>query len=286
MTALGCGGQGGIPVVGLFSIGDKGRFRKPAPGMLDYAMGQAGDGSGLEMLDRAKSCYVGDAAGRKKDFSNSDYKMAVNAGIAFHTPEAFFNMSAPFGHVKVPPLSAKKEATMDPATLPGPKPLPEGLVAPEGTADLLLLHGSPAAGKSTLCRETLAPAGYTVVNQDTLGSKDRCLKAVREALANAGGRVVVDATNRDRATRRDWVLLAKELAVPVRSLEVRVKKPLAFHLNAFRAATGGRAVSSVVLHTFHKYAERPTEEEGFARTLVWEPGFADDVHPWMRFWLT
>ena len=182
----------------------------------------------------------------------------------------------------------RRAVTFDPQMLPGPSALPEGLVAAEGSADLLLLHGSPAAGKSTVSANTLAPAGYVVGNQDTLGTKNKCLKAAREALESSSGsrRVVVDATNRDRSTRRDWVLLAKELGVPLRSLEVRVEKPLAFHLNAFRAATGGRAVSRVVLHSFYKAAEAPTKEEGFAETLVWEPGFAPDCDEWLRMWLT
>lgn len=53
------------------------------------------------------------------------------------------------------------------------------------------------------------------MNQDTLGNRDRCLKAAREAL-EAGRSVVVDNTNRDRKTRKFYVDLAKELDVPAR----------------------------------------------------------------------
>jgi len=48
-------------------------------------------------LDINECIYVGDAAGRKKsktyrknDFSNSDYKFALNTEFKFFTPEEFF----------------------------------------------------------------------------------------------------------------------------------------------------------------------------------------------------
>jgi histidinol phosphatase-like enzyme len=37
--------------------------------------------------DWSTAVYVGDAAGRKGDHSNTDYTMALNAGIKFVTPE-------------------------------------------------------------------------------------------------------------------------------------------------------------------------------------------------------
>lgn len=47
---------------------------------------------GLE-IDMEKSVYVGDAAGRlagvgrRKDHGDTDYKLAINAGLRFVTPE-------------------------------------------------------------------------------------------------------------------------------------------------------------------------------------------------------
>ena len=45
-------------------------------------------------VDLKKSVYCGDAAGRKdgkrKDFSDSDYKFALNIEITFQTPEEYF----------------------------------------------------------------------------------------------------------------------------------------------------------------------------------------------------
>lgn len=36
--------------------------------------------------------YVGDAAGRKNDFSDSDKAFAINADLHFYTPEELFLM--------------------------------------------------------------------------------------------------------------------------------------------------------------------------------------------------
>jgi bifunctional polynucleotide phosphatase/kinase len=37
-----------------------------------------------------KSFFVGDAAGRKGDHSDTDRKWAINAGLRFHVPEELF----------------------------------------------------------------------------------------------------------------------------------------------------------------------------------------------------
>lgn len=57
----------------------KDKYRKPELGMWELVNG-----------DVEKSFYVGDAAGRKNDFSDSDLKFAENIGIDFYLPEDFF----------------------------------------------------------------------------------------------------------------------------------------------------------------------------------------------------
>ena len=41
-------------------------------------------------VDPVASMFVGDAAGRPADHSDADYHFALNVGVAFRTPEAYF----------------------------------------------------------------------------------------------------------------------------------------------------------------------------------------------------
>jgi hypothetical protein len=56
--------------------------------------------------------------------------------------------------------------------------------------ELVLLVGYPSMGKSTLCRKHFGPAGYEHINQDVLGSRDKCVKATDEALAKGKSCVI------------------------------------------------------------------------------------------------
>lgn len=62
-------------------------FRKPETGAWHYFVSMC---IGDVDVDLAKSFYVGDAAGRPNDHSDSDKKFAENIGIQFFTPEEFF----------------------------------------------------------------------------------------------------------------------------------------------------------------------------------------------------
>ncbi|KAM0675194.1 hypothetical protein GVAV_001538 [Gurleya vavrai] len=71
-----------VPILFIAAL-DKDYYRKPSIGMYDYV-------SKLINIDLSESFMVGDAAGRNNDHSDCDFKLAVNLGIRFYTPEEFF----------------------------------------------------------------------------------------------------------------------------------------------------------------------------------------------------
>jgi bifunctional polynucleotide phosphatase/kinase len=77
----------------FISIGSA-NYRKPYIGMWNRLVEQE---NGDVKIDKAKSFYVGDAAGRirtdkrsKPDHSKADRLFAINAGLNFMLPENFF----------------------------------------------------------------------------------------------------------------------------------------------------------------------------------------------------
>jgi len=89
-------------------------------------------------------------------------------------------------------------------------------------------------GKSSFYRTHFAPAGYVHVNQDILKTRDKCIKAAREAVEE-GKSCVIDNTNRNAETRKHYVELAKKLNVPIRCVLFNGSMELAWHNNLYRA---------------------------------------------------
>ncbi|OAQ28907.1 PNK3P-domain-containing protein [Linnemannia elongata AG-77] len=191
-------------------------------------------------IDLAESYYVGDAAGRvdgwkvgaTKDFNNTDRKFADSLGLPFHTPEHFFlDQACPDHKWSYGGFDPKKWPTNVPLFSPTSTPL----LPPSGTSELILFCGYPASGKSSFASKHILSTGqYEYVNQDTLKTKDKCLKAVDEGLKNKKA-VVVDNTNPDVAARAPYIALAKKYNVPVRCFLFQADKDLATHNNYFRA---------------------------------------------------
>ncbi|KAF9436293.1 ESCRT-III subunit protein snf7 [Entomortierella beljakovae] len=109
------------------------------------------------------------------------------------------------------------------------------LVPDSDTNEVIVFCGYPASGKSSFAHKHILPTGkYDYVNQDTLKTKEKCLKAVNESLKNKRC-VVVDNTNADIAARAPYIALAKKYNVPVRCFLFTADRELAAHNNQFRA---------------------------------------------------
>src|SRR6266852_137640 len=65
---------------------------------------------------------------------------------------------------------------------PQGSPTTTSILPPDPHTEIVLFVGLPGLGKSTFFRTHFAPAGYVHVNQDTLGSRPKCVRAAEEAL--------------------------------------------------------------------------------------------------------
>ena len=80
-----------VPLLALCATA-KDAYRKPGVGAWTFFTGGCNGDVGV---DASTSFFVGDAAGRPGDHSDSDAVFARNAGLAFHDEKAFFERLHP-----------------------------------------------------------------------------------------------------------------------------------------------------------------------------------------------
>ena len=83
-------------------------------------------------------------------------------------------------------------------------------------AEIVMVMGLPAAGKSTLTEQFVAD-GYQRLNRDETGGTLRgLLPELRRSLSDETPRIVLDNTYVTRQSRAEVIQVAAELGVPIR----------------------------------------------------------------------
>lgn len=149
-------------------------YRKPNIGMWDLFTQNID-------VDTENSIFVGDAAGRPQDFSDSDIMFAKNIGLRFFTPEQIF---------------------------------PNGKIVIPDTQTMFIFVGKSGSGKTTFYEDNLEDRGWIHANQDKLGTAAKVLNTVKKALAE-GKSVAIDNTNPTYEKRQEYIKLAAQYGVPV-----------------------------------------------------------------------
>eukprot|EP01067_Filipodium_phascolosomae_P000742 Filipodium_phascolosomae@DN1542_c0_g1_i1.p1 len=221
-------------------------------------------------IDIAQSFFVGDAAGRpvnknrkKKDHSAADLKFALNLHVDFKTPEMLF-----LSKDKSDEKDIQTEFELDPRTL-GKGNSDDGAFKEKTEQEVIIMVGAPGSGKSTISKNYFS--SYTIVNRDTLGTKEKCIATATQAL-KGGKSVVIDNQNTDKATRKPYIDLARKHGASVRAVYLNYPKSLSFHNNAFRMLSPygekRKKVPPMIIHSFFKNAEKPDKSEGFEEVIV------------------
>jgi len=254
----------GFPVQAFISTGEN-VYRKPYTGSWDFMASNCNEG---KTIDKENSFFVGDAAGRpkdwqkgkKKDHSCSDRKFAANVGVRFYTPEEYFLGMKAFSRFDWGSINPK--TLLSSAQNLDVKQF-EDITSKE--TELVILVGFPASGKSTFAKRYLESKGYVVVNRDTLKTQEKCEKTVHEAL-KAKKSVAVDNTNPSKEARQAYVKIAKTYNTPVRCFQFDVTIEAAKHMNFYRQLiTNGkhRRVPDVGYNVFKSRYVAPDKSEGF-----------------------
>lgn len=252
--------------VSVMIAGGYSHYRKPKPRMWDVYCAEMG-------FDRKDTpvMYVGDAAGRPGDFSDSDYAFAININAKFDVPEHFFFGEAP---------KSAPQLTMDPTKWLNIPKSKSPKYTSKAMRQTVLMHGPPGSGKSTWVRQHI-PIEWAVISQDVLKTKARCLKAVRAALED-GKSVVVDNTFPDKKSREEYINIAKEYGASIDCVAMNMSRELASHLNAMRSDHPSHAKSRVPPIAEHMFSSKqvlPTTSEGFANVYSVNFEFDEKVTP-------
>jgi len=238
-----------IPFMILVSI-NKDKWRKPCPMLWDKYI----------TCDMSNSFFCGDAAGlpkRKingniinKDFSDTDFKFALNLGIRFIHRDEFVYNEKPKIPIKYPINFNEIKINKYPDFVPNAQ-------------ELIIMVGFPGSGKSYYSTNKIVPHNYKYVNQDTLKTQAKCLKACEKELKE-GNSVVIDNTNSTSKTRKTYIDIAQKYNVKCKCIIFNTLIDVAKHNNCFRSyISDAKRVPDIAYNMYKSKYEQPNEKEGF-----------------------
>lgn len=224
--------------VSVFVAMGKDLYRKPMLGFWDRFIPE---------FDIKESFYCGDAAGRDNDFSDTDYKMAINLGITFYVPEQLFLKQK--SKLKTPASAITVSEKIQ-------------VIPKVGTGQQMIINvGYPGSGKTSFTKKHLS--GLVHINQDTLKTPAKCLKECESALKLKKS-VVIDNTNPTKAGREKWIQLAEKYKVNVICYNFTTDLNTAKHNNHYRhysTKAGVKIIPDIAYFTYRKKFEEPDKSQ-------------------------
>lgn len=231
------------------SLGDN-IYRKPNIGFFELIKNNSD-----KRIKMSESFYIGDAAGRKDDFSDSDIKFALNCSLKFMLPEIFFDE-----------INFNPSLFLD-NKLDIPKNIKDKVLPPKNInilelnaniKTMIIMVGMPGCGKSSLSNKL---DNYVRINMDSLKTMNKCL-TMCESLLKTNQNIIIDNTNPDKKSRSKYIELAKTYNYKIIIIKFETTEEICKHNIKYRLIKGGANIPEIVFRVYKKYYEEPTDDEG------------------------
>jgi bifunctional polynucleotide phosphatase/kinase len=230
-----------IPFIIYASLNDD-MYRKPRPAIYNLIK---------ENIKEIEDVfYCGDAYNCETCFSDTDYKFAINCGIKFIANTVLFD-NKKFEEIKItyPNLNNKNDNNLNLIT----------------NKMIIMMVGLPGSGKSLFVKDNLENIGYFRINMDILKTKKRCLTE-SEKLLKQNLNLVIDNTNPDKISRKEYIDLAKKYNYNIECFNMTTDIKLSKHNNYYRNYKSlglNKLIPTIAYNIYSKKYQEPDILEGF-----------------------
>jgi bifunctional polynucleotide phosphatase/kinase len=184
-------------------------------------------------IDKQNSFYIGDALGRKGDWSDSDKVFAQNIGITYFSPETIFHI--------------KEEIT-----------IPDIILSSD--FEIIIMMGYPGSGKTTIAENIKKQnEKYTIVSGDLFNNPLKMIKYAKQFINEKS--IIFDATNSSKKKRNNYIEFAKQYNYSVKCIHVSTSLDISYKRNKCREDK--KQVPRIAYNVYKKHFEIPDESEGF-----------------------
>ena len=190
-------------------------------------------------INKDKSFFIGDALGRKSDFSDSDKVFAENIGIPYYCPEQIFHVKNEIMEIPIIPLSDDQQ--------------------------IIIMVGYPGSGKSTIAKNICNNENFIYIEGDLYKTSRKMIKASIDHIIEKKS-VVFDATHSSSKKRKEYIELGKKYNCKVVCIHVSTSLEIAYKRNKLRNYE--KYVPKIAYSVYTKNYEEPNENEGFKLYVI------------------